>query len=186
MTKFYFENDLNSVYIQRKKILTIFLVMVAVYLIYCVAWLLFYFSLPYKDPKQNVVKAAVYVVSAIFVVFSFLFMGIKFSRVNKYYKMISDLSNGIKYKEENYFVCFAKHSLQKNSVDVVSCVFKTWNKKKKEWMEREIYIDCEKELPDFETGDYIRYITQANFLIGYDIIKKGNGTDVELPEAWEM
>ena len=65
-----------------------------------------------------------------------------------------------------------RESLQKDNIDVIACVFETWNKKKCEWMEREAYFDPERPLPPFESGDYVRYITQSNFVIQYEILQK--------------
>ena len=39
-------------------------------------------------------------------------------------------------------------------------------------MEREAYFDVEKPLPEFEEGDLVRYITQSNFIIQYEILQK--------------
>ena len=39
-------------------------------------------------------------------------------------------------------------------------------------MKREAYFDCEKPLPDFSRGDLVRYVTQSNFVIQYDILQK--------------
>ncbi|MBR2341797.1 MAG: hypothetical protein IKA72_05265, partial [Clostridia bacterium] len=58
------------------------------------------------------------------------------------------------------------------SVDAVSCIFMTWNRKKSEWMRREVYFDAEKQLPDFSRGDLVRYVTQSNFIVQYEILAK--------------
>ena len=93
----------------------------------------------------------------------------------------------MKYEETNYFVCFAKKDLQKDFVDVISCVFKTWNKKKCEWMEREVYFDVEKEWPDLEQGDRVRYIVQSNFLIEYEVLERGALKDSDqFPPEWNL
>jgi hypothetical protein len=39
-------------------------------------------------------------------------------------------------------------------------------------MEREAYFDPEMPLPPFESGDQVRYITQSNFVIQYEILQK--------------
>ena len=39
-------------------------------------------------------------------------------------------------------------------------------------MRREAYMDAEKPLPDFSRGDLVRYITQSNFIIQYEILAK--------------
>ena len=142
------------------------------YAAFCVAWLLYYISLPYADPMQSLPKACVYVASALYVLFVFPFMGIKFHRIRRYYKMMYYLSEGMKNVEENYFVGFELNDLQKDNVDAISCVFKTWSKKKKEWMRREAYWAAEKSLPPFEAGDYVRYVVQSNFVVAYEVLKR--------------
>ena len=121
---------------------------------------------------QTLPKACVYVASAIYVVLAFPYMAIKFSRVHKYYKILGYLSEGLKNEEHNYFYCFEEKALQKDNVDVMGCVFETWNKKKCEWMEREAYFDSEKPLPEFDSGDYVQYIVQSNFIVQYRIVQK--------------
>ena len=39
-------------------------------------------------------------------------------------------------------------------------------------MEREAYFDVEKPLPEFSEGDLVRYVTQSNFIIEYEILEK--------------
>ena len=39
-------------------------------------------------------------------------------------------------------------------------------------MEREAYFDPEKPLPEFESGDYVHYIVQSNFIVQYEILQK--------------
>ena len=86
--------------------------------------------------------------------------------------MLHSISQVIKDKEENYFVKFEKNTLQKDNIDTVTCVFMTWNRKKQEWMRREVYFDAEKPLPEFDRGDFVRYITQSNFIVEYEILAK--------------
>ena len=142
------------------------------YLAFCIAWLVYYISLPYKDPMQALPQAMVYMVSAVYVVFLFPFMGIKYSRVNRYYKVLLGFSDGRKNEEKNYFYCFEEKALQKDNVDVMGCVFETWSKKRSEWMEREAFWDKEKPLPELDSGDYVQYIVQSNFIVQYRILQK--------------
>jgi len=172
MTTVYTDADFLSVYKQKKRIFGVFWGITLGYLAVCIAWLLFYISLPYKDPMQILPKAIVYVLTALYVVIIFPYMAIKFSRVRRYFKLMTYLSEGLKNEEKNYFYCFEEKSLQKENIDVMGCVFETWNKKKCEWMEREAYFDVEKPLPEFESGDYVRYIVQSNFIIQYEFIQK--------------
>ena len=172
MIKVYSDEDFNAICEQKKRILSVFFGVTAVYLAVCIVCLVYHISLPYADPMLALPKWITYIVSVLYVVFAFPFMAIKYQRVRKYYKMLYYVSEGIKNDEQNYFVRFEKCDLQKDNVDVVSCIFMTWNKKKHEWMKREAYIDAEKTLPAFESGDLVRYITQSNFIIQYEILQK--------------
>ncbi len=168
----YNDADYLAVYKQKRKLWVIFCIATLAYLLYCVGWLVYHISLPYKDPMQNLAKAMVFVGTALYVILIFPYMTIKYSRVRRYYKLITYLSQGLKNEEKNYFYCFEEKSLQKDNIDVVGCVFETWNKKKCEWMDREAYFDVEKPMPSFESGDYVQYITQSNFIVQYRILQK--------------
>lgn len=172
MISVYKDADYLATYKQKQNIWSVFMGVTLFYLAFCVAWLVYYISLPYNDPRQALPKWSVWSVSTIYVVFLYVFMGIKYSRVRKYYKMLTYVSTGLKNEETNYFYCFDEKSLQKDNIDVMACVFETWNKKKCEWMEREAYFDPEMPQPPFESGDYVHYVTQSNFVIQYEILQK--------------
>lgn len=172
MTSVYSDADYLAAYQQKRKIIGLFLGITVAYFIFCVAWVIYFTTLPYADDRQNLPKACVYIASALYVVFAVPYMAIKGSRVRKYFKMLTYLSEGLKNEERNYFYAFEKKSLQKDNIDVMGCVFETWSKKKCEWMDREAYWDVEKPLPPFESGDLVRYIVQSNFILQYDILQK--------------
>jgi len=172
MVSVYNDADFLSVYKQKRRIFWVFMGVTAVYLAFCIAWLIYHISLPYADNRATLPKALVYIVSVLYVAFAFPFMSIKYSRANRYYKMLTYVCEGLKTEETNYFYRFREKSLQKDNIDVVGCVFETWSKKKKEWLERESYFDPEKPLPEFESGDFVRYVAQSNFIIQYEIIEK--------------
>ncbi len=172
MVAVYSDADYLSVYKQKRRLWWTFMGITLVYLAFCVSLLVYYTSLPYASPKQTLPKWSVYIVTALYVVFVFPFMSIKYGRARKYYRVLSYISTGLKNEETNYFYCFDEHVLPKDNIDVLSCVFETWNKKKSEWMEREAYFDPEMPLPPFESGDYVHYIVQSNFVIEYEILQK--------------
>ena len=178
----YNDADFLAVITQRKKILSVFYVITVLYAAFCIGWWIYFMGLPYNHPMQALPKWLVRFASVAYVLFLFPFMGIKFHRVNRYYKLMYTISEGIKNEETCYFAFFAEKDLQKEKVDVISCVFKTWNKKKQEWMEREVYFDVEKDWPDLEQGDLVRYVTQSNFLIRYDVLQRQALTAAELDE----
>ncbi len=172
MIKVYSDADFIQVYQQRKNILNGFFGVLIAYLAVCIGCLCYYISLPYAHPNLAIPKWIVYILTVVFSCFVFPFMGIKFYRVNKYYKMLANISKGIKAEEKNYFVKFEESMIQKDNIDFVNAVFMTWNRKKQEWMKRVVYLDQEKPLPEFNRGDLVRYITQSNFIIEYEVLQK--------------
>ena len=172
MISVYNDADFLAAYQQKKRIFAVFAVITAVYLALCIAMLVFHISLPYADKQDAIPKAVTYIASGVYVALMFPFMAIKYGRVRRYYKILTYINEGLKAEESNYFYTFREKSLQKDNVDVIGCVFETWSKKKSEWMEREVYFDPEKPLPDFSSGDYVRYIAQSNFIVQYEILQK--------------
>lgn len=179
MQRVYTDEDFNDAVDQRKRVAQVFWIVLAVYIALAAASLIYYTSLPYKDKMQSLPKTVMFISTALFVVFLFLYMGIKYHRINKYYKMVYYLSEGLKNVEENYFVGFELNDLQKDSVDAISCVFRTWSYKKKEWMRREAYWDVEKRLPPFEKGVLVKYVVQSNFIVAYEIEEKAEKQENE-------
>ncbi len=172
MVSVYNDADYLSAYKQKQKLWRVFMGITIAYAVFCVSWWIYFMSLPYAAPIQALPKWCVWIASALYAVFIFPFMAIKYSRVRKYCKMLSYVSTGLKNEEKNYFYCFDEKTLQKDNIDVLACVFETWSKKKSEWMEREAYFDPEKPLPPFESGDLVHYIVQSNFVIQYEILQK--------------
>lgn len=172
MVTVYKDADYVSVCKQRNRTLGVFWAATLTYLAFCGAWLAYHISLPYKDPMLKLPKIFVISATVVYMTLIFPFMAIKFGRVNRYYKLLGYLSEGLKREEKNYFYCFEEKALQKDNVDVMGCVFETWSKKRSEWMEREAFWDKEKPLPDLDSGDYVQYIVQSNFIVQYEILQK--------------
>lgn len=183
MQRVFTDDDFNAVVDQKKRVLAVFWGVLGGYLAVAVWSLIYYISLPYKDDMQKLPKTVMFIATSLLIVFCFLYMGIKYHRVKKYYKMMYYLSEGLKNVEENYFVGFELNDLQKDCVDAISCVFKTWSYKKKEWMRREAYWDVEKRLPPFTEGDLVRYVVQSNFILAYDVIERAENGDGQEEKA---
>ncbi len=168
----YNDADLLAAYKQKNRILIAFWAVTLAYIAICVGMIIFHTSLPYGSKLDVVPQAVAYVATALYVIFVFPFMGIKYHRVRKYLTMLSFLSTGLKMMETNYFYTFRQQTLQKDNIDVLSCIFAIWNKKKEEWMEREVYADAEKPQPKLGGGDLVRYVTQSNILVQYEILQE--------------
>ena len=120
MERVFDDEDFNAILDQKKKVKLVFYIVLGAYIALAIASLAYYTSLPYKDKMQALPKAVMFISTALFIVFLFLYMGIKYHRVNKYCKMLYYLSEGMKNVEENYFVGFELNDLQKDNVDAIS------------------------------------------------------------------
>ena len=168
----YNDADLLAAYKQKNRILCVFWAITLAYLAVCIAMLVYHISLPYGAKEDAIPQAIAYTASALYIIFIFPFMSIKYSRSRKYLTMLSFLSAGLKMTETHYFYTFREQKLQKDNIDVLSCIFATWSKKREEWLEREVYSDVEKPKPEIGEGDLVRYVTQSNILVQYEILQK--------------
>ena len=179
MTFVYEDCDLTAAFKQKKKLFYIYLCILLVYVVVCAACLIYYLNTPYNAPEQTAPKWIVWIASCLFVIFSYIFLAIKYQRVRKYYKLISYLSVGLKAVNNSYFLRYDTPEL-KDNVDFYVLIMSEWNKKKSEYMDRKIYCDKEKPLPAFTCGDKVRYLTQGNVIVGYEVVGHDDGFAEEL------
>ena len=163
------DDDLIKAFKQKQRIWYAYVGVLAFYILLCIANVVYYISLPYEDPLQPVPIWIVCVASCLFVIFSYIFLGIKFQRARKYYKIISYLSVGMKQVNNSIFLRYEEPEL-KDSVDYYVLIMSEWSKKKSEYMDRKIYSDKEKPRPEFKSGDVVRYLTQGNVMVEYEVV----------------
>lgn len=167
MIKFFDDADYDKALEQYRKIKTVYLAICLFYAILMIVSVVFYMTLPYADPLQVAVKWEASVLTALFILFSFPYCGIKMHRSRFYCKMLKNISTGIKERGKAYFSHVDDWEV-KDHVDVNVYVFKTWNEKKQAWEFRNVYIDAEKTPPEFEENEEIAYITEGNVLVEYE------------------
>ncbi len=177
MNVIYNDGDLLASYTQKQKIYRLYLAIAILYGLICVSCLIYYISLPFEDPMQAVPKWIVWVLSCIFIIFTYIYMGIKFHRARRYYKLISYFSVGMKQVNNSIFLRYEEPEL-KDGVDFYVLTMSEWSSKKSEYMDRKIYCDKEKPRPEFERGDIVCYLTQGNLLLEYEV----TGHDDEFAE----
>ncbi len=176
MTYLYSDSDLWDAFIQRRKYLAVFLSVTAAALAGLLTIFILYSQLPYKDPNGSWMIAVACIIVALYIIFSFPFMGICYKRCNSYCKMLRYISVGLK---ENFCAPFAgvEDWIVRDGVDVNVATFEVKNIKREETMLRRIYVDGEKEFPPFEEGDEVRFVSQGNLLLAYEIINHQKETD---------
>lgn len=170
MVELYSDGDYWDAFIQRRKILAVFWAVTSVCLLAFVAFIVWYTQLPYRSPDGPWVIAGTCVLVALYMIFVFPFMGIKFKRSNAYCKMLKFISLGLKECSVMPFEDI-EDWVTRDGVDCNVAVFSVKNIKKDEPMRRQIFIDGEKEFPPFHAGDLVRVISQGNLLIAYEILE---------------
>ncbi len=169
MTRLYSDKDLWEAFKQRRRLLSVFIAVTAVYAAAMVALIVSYIMLPYKDPNGAWIVAVSCVITALYLMFSFPFMGICFKRSNAYCKMLKFLSVGIKECTTAPFAGIEDWTTR-DGVDVNVATFSVHNIKRDEDMLRQIYVDGEKDFPAFEEGKRVCMITQGNLLVEYELL----------------
>ena len=168
MTKLYEDKDLWNAYMQRRKLLGIFFAVTLVCLAALIGFIVYYILLPYKDPNITWVKAVSCTLVGLYLVFVFPFMGISYKRCNAYCKTLKFISLGRKETATLEFEDLDDWTTR-DGVDVNVAVFAVQNIKRDEAMKRQIYIDGEKDFPPFESGQHVKFVSQGNLLIEYEI-----------------
>ena len=170
MTEYFKSEYYEQAKRQRKKVLAIYFIVFAVYLAASGVLLGYYVTLTYQSPKITVVKLIEYPLTAVFIVFSFIYLGIAVRRVNKFYAMCVNIITGLKETSEANFFEYDETLTEKDGVDMKSLVFLEWNKYKKGYYERKVLVFYEKEFPEIPEGSGVRFITQGNVLVSYEIL----------------
>ncbi len=170
MVKLYSDADYWDAYLQRRKILAVFLSVTGACLLGFIALTVAYTQLPYRDPAGPWIIAATCVLVGLYMIFAFPFAGIKFKRCNSYCKMLKFISVGMK---EHTIAPFLEIEdwITRDGVDCNVAVFAAKNIKKDELLKRQIYIDGEKEFPPFEEGKLVHIVSQGNLLIEYELLE---------------
>lgn len=170
MTNYFEKEILDQAKDQRKKTLIIYYLILAMYIAMSVVVMVRYLRLPYGSPKIGALKAVEFVLTFIMTVFSFIYLGIKYKRVNKFYTMCKNITVGIKEEYTANFFEYDESLNTKDGVDVKALVFLQWNKFKNDYFERKVWVFYEKPFPEFKQNDTVRFITQGNVLVSYEII----------------
>ncbi len=170
MTQYFFNEEFYKAKKQRKIVLSIYLIVLFVYLLISLGCFLWFRTLPYMAKEITKVKVLHYSLTAIFVIFSFIYLGVPYKRVNRYYKMTYNMIHGLKETSVANFLEYDENIRDKDGVDCKSLIFIEWNKYKNEFYERRVLIPYEKTFPELEENQNVKFITQGNILVSYEIL----------------
>lgn len=170
--EYFKEQDFLDAKKQKTKDLIIFFVVFAIYLGVSVFMLVYYLNLPYKSPKIATVKYVEYPLSAVFVIFAFIYLGIVYKKVKRFYNLTYNLKTGIREQSIASFFEYDENIHDKDGVDCKALIFLEWNKYKKDFFERKVLVFYEREFPKIPEKANVKFITQGNFLISYEILEE--------------
>ena len=170
MVQFYKVEQLHAVEKQKKKTLRFYFIMLGVYVFLSTGLFLWFLTLPYQSSDMNIIRWSEFLITSAFVVFSFLHLGIKYKRVKKFYRMLMNLETGRREATIGSFFEYDNTVMVKDGVDVKSLIFLEWNKYKSDFFERKVLVLAEMEFPKFIENQNVKYVTQGNVLVEYEIL----------------
>ena len=172
----YFQNEyLDEAKKQKNKCLIIYFIVFAVYLacsIIALVKMSQLLNVNYGNTKQKVtiIKAIHYSITCVMVVFSALYLGIKYKRIRRYYVRCRNMTTGIKETFVGNFLEYNEDVIDKDGVDFKSLVFIEWNKYKKVYYERKVFVFYEKPFPEIPEKANVEYVTHGNVSVSYKIL----------------
>ena len=170
MTEYFLEEFFHKAQKQRKIVLGWYIAITVAYVIFGVGMFLWYRTFIYQDDRIGLAKFIHYSVTALFVIFSFVYLGIPFKRVNRYYRICFNMMVGLKETSTGSFLEYNETLHDKDGVDMKALVFIEWNKYKNDFFERKVLVFDELPFPEITEGSNVKYITQGNVLISYEIL----------------
>ena len=175
MTNVYCKADLDAVLKQKRNCLTYFYIVTGIFLAAAIFVFVYFLLEPYGTDKEWWLLTVECVLTGIYVIFAYLYMSVRFSRVRKYCKVLERALIRKPTAGSATFMRFNSDVTVKDGVDFKSMTLVEWSEKEKEYMERYILLDVEKPRPDFRAGDEIMFNTYANILVSYEV---SNRTDL--------
>ena len=170
MEQYFDEQEFVLAKKQKTRVLIAYFIVLAVYAIISTGMFLWFRTLPYMSEEITKVKIIHHVITVIFVIFSFIFLGIKYKRVRNYYFMNLNMKTGLKETFIGSFFEYDERIQQKDGADFKALIFLEWNKFKNDFFERKVLIPFEKEFPKFTENQNVKYVTQGNVLYSYEIL----------------
>ncbi len=174
MTEYFVESDFLEVKAQRKRVLITYFIVLGAYLLVSIANFIWYKTLPYKSSKILLVKIIEFATTIVMVIFSLIYFGIKYKRVNRFYRTGNHLLTALKETSTGSFLRYDETIQDRDGVDCKSLIFLEWNKYKKDFFERKVLVFNEWDFPEIPENANVRYVTQGNVLVSYEILDYDN------------
>lgn len=168
MENIYEKSDFEQVKKQKKNIKIWYFVALGIFIAFAVVMFIFYRLEPYKSPNITTVKIITYVVTGLFVIFSYIYLTIPFKRAKNYYKILYGIETGTNNEVVGVFERYSEDIEVRDGIEFKSLYFLEYNTKKQEFFERKVLFDTEKTFPEFTKGENVKYYTHGNVLVCFE------------------
>ncbi len=168
MENIYCTEDFLKIKKQKKKYKIIYFSILGVYVLASVAIWLVYFFQPYKSPNIWWIKFIMFALAAIFVIFSFIYLGIPFKRIRNYYKILKGVEEGTSNATVGEFDRYSHELEVRDGIEFEAVYFLEYNTKKQDFFERKVWMDTEKPMPEFTKGEHVKIYTHGNMLVAFE------------------
>ena len=173
MTDYYKHEEFVKAKKQRDYTLWAFYVVLALFVAYCVWAVWYYLMLPYNDPRQLTIRIVTFIITGVFTVATYIYFATVYRYAKLYYKLAKGIEEGLTETMQGEFLGYFDEPETKNGIECKSMRFEVASIKNDEIsMERKVLVPFKKDFPTFEKGDIVTFVTHANILLQYEIVKK--------------
>lgn len=178
MTAVFTEKEKKEAFGERKRLLTLWFVALGVYLALEAVMITLNIVAVVRDRDRSLYVPFMLtsiILCTLFGSGSLFFFAIKYRLTRKYCRMLRDMKQGLKDKGQGVFIAINPEISEKDGVFFYRMVIDCPPMKRGDITTREILIERNHALPEFETGDVIRFITHANILMAYEKVGHTEG-----------
>lgn len=167
MTELYTTDYLDKIKSKKQNLLISYFIMLGVAFAIVTIIMIIYSKEPFGTKLRLPFIIALIVICVFFVVYSFIFFNISYGRIKKYYNFV-------------YYALFSKLDVERVTVianynqirEVLGVDFYTlnvlcWSSIENDYVERNLYVDCELDIENFSKNDVLTVKLNSNYLVAY-------------------
>lgn len=172
MTAVFSEKEKKEAFAEKKKLLTLWFVLLGIYLIAIAVMVTINCVLIYTQRSRAVYipfTVTSILLSCVFWSGTVFFFSIKYKLTSRYCRMLTGMKEGLKDRGFGTMVEIDPTVTEKDGVFFYSLVLDCPPMKRGDITVRKILVERTHSLPDFKPGDKIKFITHANILMAYEL-----------------
>ena len=175
MTELYDGSELSRESKKKKLWFTIFWIVTGIVIAVSAALFVYFCMQQYEWSGRAGLMWIQIAIVAVYATVSYGFFSLKYRRQKAYCKMLKNLRDGLKEIDTGEVLGVAAEQKVKEGVDFDAILVLQWNENKQNYFERKILVDCEKDIPPVKERDILHFVTQANMLVSWEVLKRPAG-----------